>query len=52
MDFSATHVGFVIASYALSLVFIAGLIASTLMRDSRLRSQAERLDTQRKKARS
>lgn len=52
MDFSATHVGFVIASYALSLVFLAGLIVTTLGRDRKLRAEAERLDTQRRKARS
>ena len=52
MDFSATHIGYVIASYALSVVFIAGLIISTLGRDRKLRAEAERLDTQRKKARS
>ena len=52
MDFSATHVGFVIASYALSFIFLAGLIITTLGRDRKLRAQAERLDTQRRKARS
>ena len=52
MDFSANHVGFVIASYALSLVFIAGLVITTLGRDRRLRAEAERLDTQRRKTRS
>ncbi len=52
MDFSATHVGFVIASYALSLVFLSGLILATLGRDRKLRAQAERLDTQRRKARA
>lgn len=51
MDFSATHIGFVIAAYALTLVFLAGLIVSTLGRDRRLRAEAERLDAQRKKAR-
>ena len=52
MDFSATHVGFVIASYALSFVCLAVLIITTLGRDRKLRAQAERLDTQRKWARS
>ena len=52
MDFSANHSGFVIASYALSFVFLAGLIASTLIRDRRLRHELELLDTQRQKARS
>jgi heme exporter protein CcmD len=52
MDFSATHIGFVIASYALSFVFLAGLIVSTLLRDRKLRAEAERLDTERRKARA
>ena len=52
MDFSANHIGFVIASYALTFVFLAGLIITTLGRDRRLRAEAERLDTQRRKARS
>ena len=51
MDFSANHIGFVIASYALTLVFLAGLIATTLLRDRKLRAEVERLDTQRKKTR-
>ena len=52
MDFSANHIGFVIASYALTLVFLAGLIIATLGRDRRLRAEAERLDTQRRKPRT
>jgi len=52
MDFSANHIGFVIASYALTLVFLAGLTTSILLRDRRLRAEAERLDTERRKARS
>jgi|GEM_PF-2807061 len=52
MDFSANHIGFVIASYGLSAVFLAGLILATLGRDKALRAQAERLDTQRRKART
>ena len=52
MDFSANHIGFVIASYALSFVCIAGLIIATLGRDRKLRAQAERLDTQRRKTRT
>jgi heme exporter protein CcmD len=52
MDFSANHVGFVIASYALTFVFLAGLILTTLGRDRRLRAEAERLDTERRKARA
>ena len=52
MDFSADHIGFVIASYALSFIFLAGLIITTLGRDRKLRAEAERLDTQRKKVRA
>ena len=52
MDFSANHIGFVIASYVLTLVFLAGLTLATLLRDRRLRAEAERLDTERRKARS
>jgi heme exporter protein CcmD len=52
MDFSANHIGFVIASYALSFVFVAGLIVSVILRDRKLRAEAERLDRQRKKDRA
>lgn len=52
MDFSATHIGFVIAAYALTFICLAGLIITTLGRDRKLRAEAERLDTQRRKARS
>jgi heme exporter protein CcmD len=52
MDFTANHIGFVIASYALSFIFLAGLIITTLGRDRRLRAEVERLDTERRKARS
>ena len=33
MDWSANHAGFVIASFAISAVFLAGLIIYTLKRD-------------------
>ena len=52
MDFSANHVGFVIASYALSAVFIGGLTLRVLLRDRTLRAEAERLDAQRRKERA
>lgn len=52
MDFSANHIGFVIASYALTLVFLVSLIVVTLGRDRKLRAEAERLDTQRRKPRT
>ncbi|WP_421693262.1 heme exporter protein CcmD [Aestuariivirga sp.] len=52
MDFSANHIGFVIAAYAVSAIFLGGLIASTLLRDRKLSAEAERLDTERRKART
>ena len=39
MDWSANHAGFVIAAYALSLAFIAGLIIYVFNRDARARKQ-------------
>jgi heme exporter protein CcmD len=39
MDWSADHAGFVIAAFALSLVFIAGLIIYVFSRDARARKQ-------------
>jgi heme exporter protein CcmD len=52
MDFAAKHIGFVIASYAVSAVFIGGLILRILLRDRKLRAEAERLDAQRKAPRA
>ena len=52
MDFTANHIGFVIASYGLSFVLIAGLTIRILMKDRQLRAEAERLDQQRRKART
>ena len=49
MDFSAPHVGFVIASYLLSLVLIVVLTIWTLGRDRRLRHEAQRLEAERRK---
>ena len=37
MDWTASHGGFVIASYAVSLVLIAGLIFYIFNRDARIR---------------
>ena len=51
MDFAANHIGFVIASYGLSFAFIGGLIVSVILRDRKLRAEAERLDAQRRKDR-
>ncbi len=52
MDFTAKHIGFVIASYALSVVFMGGLTLQVLLRDRKLRAEAERLDAQRRKERT
>lgn len=52
MDFSATHIGFVIGSYGLTAVFLGGLIAITLLRDRRLRAEAERLEAGRRAPRT
>lgn len=51
MDFAANHIGFVIASYALTFIFVGGLIVSVILRDRKLRAEADRLDAQRKKSR-
>jgi heme exporter protein CcmD len=51
MDFTAKHLGFVFASYAVTVVFIGGLIAQVLMKDRKLRAEAERLEAQRRKPR-
>lgn len=50
MDFAAPHVGFVIASYALSAILIVGLAAYVIARDRSLRAEAERLEARRRKA--
>jgi heme exporter protein CcmD len=47
MDFSADHIGFVIASYTISLIFIGGLIIRILLRDRKLRAEAQRLESRR-----
>ena len=39
MDWNADHAGFVIAAYALSFAFIAGLIIYVFNRDARARKQ-------------
>ena len=49
MEMSAPHMGYVIGSYGLSAIFILGLVAYVLMRDKRLRVEAERLDRNRRK---
>lgn len=49
MDFTAPHIGFVIAAYALSAVLLAGLTLSILLRDRRLRKEAAQLERHRGK---
>lgn len=44
MDFTAPHLGFVIASYALSFVLIAGLTAYVIINDRKLRAEAAQLE--------
>jgi heme exporter protein CcmD len=48
MDFSANHIGFVLASYGLTVLVLGWLIITTLLRDRRLRAEAERLDARRR----
>ena len=50
MDFTAPHLGFVLASYGISAALILGLVFCTLHRDRSLRAEAERLDRNRRKA--
>lgn len=51
MDFAAEHIGFVLGSYGLTVVFIGGLIVSIVLKDRRLRAEAERLDAERRRSR-
>jgi heme exporter protein CcmD len=44
MDFTAAHVSFVIAAYAVSLVGLAALVLFILLRDRRLKQWAAALD--------
>ncbi len=39
MDWNANHSAFVIASYAMSVLFLAGLIIYTFTRDARARKR-------------
>lgn len=50
MDFTAPHLGFVLAAYGLSAVLILGLVIYVLHRDRSLRAEADRLDRNRRKA--
>jgi heme exporter protein CcmD len=48
MDWNANHSGFVIASYATSIIFLAGLIAYTFNRDARIRKLLAQLEKTKK----
>lgn len=51
MDFTASHLGFVFASYVITVVCIGGLILQVVIKDRKLRAEAERLEAQRRKPR-
>ena len=48
MDWNADHASFVIAAYALSLVFIAGLTMYVFNRDARIRKRLAQFEKTRK----
>ncbi len=48
MDWNADHAGFVIAAYALSLAFIAGLIIYIFNRDARTRKRLAQFEKPKK----
>ena len=48
MDWSANHAGFVIAAYALSLVFLAGLISYVFSRDARAKNRLAQFEKTKK----
>jgi heme exporter protein CcmD len=48
MDFTAAHVGYVIASYGLSAALITGLALYIVARDRKLRAEAAKLDKARR----
>jgi heme exporter protein CcmD len=47
MDLSASHTGFVISAYAISAIFLIGLVVQVIARDRRTRAEAEMLERQR-----
>jgi heme exporter protein CcmD len=49
MDFGAAHIGYVFASYGLSLVLLGGLTFYLIARDRRLNAEVRRLDGSRRK---
>jgi len=44
MDFSAPHVGFVLASYALAFILLGALVVSIWMRARRVRKRLQELE--------
>ena len=48
MDWNADHAGFVIAAYALSFVFLAGLIMYVFNRDARARKRLAQFEKTKK----
>jgi heme exporter protein CcmD len=48
MDWNADHAGFVIAAYALSIVFIAGFIIYVFNRDGRIRKRLAQFEKTKK----
>jgi len=49
MDLTAPHTGFVAAAYGISALVLVGLAAFILMRDRKLRAEAEALGDRRTK---
>ncbi len=48
MDWTANHAGFVIASYALSLVLVAGLVIHVFSRNARVRKRLAQFEKTKK----
>jgi len=48
MDWTASHAGFVVASYAMSIVFLAGLIIYIFNRDARVRKLLAQFEKRKK----
>ena len=48
MDWNASHAGFVIASYAMSLVLVAGLVIHVFSRDARIRKRLAQFEKTKK----
>ena len=48
MDWNASHAGFVVASYAMSIVFLAGLIVYIFNHDARARKKLAQFEKTKK----